>query len=63
MCTCIIYCLHVAGYDVFRPTLAIFRYITGIPSVIKLQWIRCVGVTVELWLINVFSLHSLTTTP
>jgi hypothetical protein len=33
MCTCIIYCLHVAGYNMFRPTLAIFRFITGIPSV------------------------------
>jgi hypothetical protein len=33
MCTCIIYCLHVAGYDMFRPTLALFKHITGIPSV------------------------------
>jgi hypothetical protein len=35
MCTCTIYYLHVAGYDMFRPILAIFRYIisTGIPSV------------------------------
>jgi hypothetical protein len=32
MCTCIIYCLHVVGYNMFRPTLAIFRYITGIPG-------------------------------
>jgi hypothetical protein len=47
MCTCTIYCLHVAGYNMFRPTLAIFRYITRIQSVLllKLQRIHCVGVT------------------
>jgi hypothetical protein len=33
MCTCIIYCLHVVGYNMFRPTLAIFKYIAGIPGV------------------------------
>jgi hypothetical protein len=33
MCTCIIYCLHVVGYNMFRPTLAVLGYITGIPSV------------------------------
>jgi hypothetical protein len=35
--------LHVACYNMFRPTLAIFRYITRIPSVflLKLQRIRC----------------------
>jgi hypothetical protein len=52
MCTCTIYCLHEAGYDMFRPILAIFRYdvyykYRNTKCLHKLQRIRCVGVEVH----------------